>query len=177
MNRSRTGAQEVSSLNSDAPPVCTSNRTSANVTVAICRVRRGAQPLPLPSYATPGAAGLDLYADIDQPLTLEPGQRCLVPTGVAIALPEGYEAQVRPRSGWAWRTGVTLLNTPGTIDADYRGEIQVILINLGQEPVTIHRGDRIAQLVVAPVSRVEWREVEELVPTERGEGGFGHTGR
>ncbi len=147
------------------------------VKVAIRRVRRSGHPLPLPSYATPGAAGLDLYADIEHPLTLVPGERGLVPTGVAIALPLGYEAQVRPRSGWAWRTGVTLLNAPGTIDADYRGEIQVVLINLGQEPVTIHRGDRIAQLVVAPVSCVEWSEVEELPLTQRGEGGFGHTGK
>lgn len=153
-----------------------SHGPGGTVLVTICRVRPSARSLPLPSYATAGAAGLDLHADIDEPLTLMPGQRCLVPTGIAIALPAGFEAQVRPRSGWAWHSGVTLLNAPGTIDADYRGEIQVILINLGQEPVTIRRGDRIAQLVVAPVSRVEWRERDELAPSERGAGGFGHTG-
>ncbi|GIW44631.1 MAG: hypothetical protein KatS3mg077_1913 [Candidatus Binatia bacterium] len=147
------------------------------VTVAIRRVRASAEPLPLPGYATALSAGLDLRADIEHPITLAPGQRCLVPTGIAIALPPGYEGQVRPRSGWAWRSGVTLLNSPGTIDADYRGEIQVILVNLGQEPVVICRGDRIAQLVVAPVARVAWQEVESLEPTARDAGGFGHTGR
>ncbi|MCX8071862.1 MAG: dUTP diphosphatase [Candidatus Binatia bacterium] len=149
----------------------------ASLRVPIQRVRAEAEALPLPSYATAGAAGLDLYAALSSPLTLAPGARCLVPTGIAIALPLGYEGQVRPRSGWAWRTGVTLLNTPGTIDADYRGEIQVILVNLGQEAVTIQPGDRIAQLVVAPVSRVEWEEVATLEPTTRGAGGFGHTGK
>jgi dUTP pyrophosphatase len=122
------------------------------------------------------AAGLDLAAAIDAPITLPPLGRARVGTGLAIALPEGYEAQVRPRSGLALRHGITLLNSPGTIDADYRGEIGVILANLGADPVTIHPGDRIAQLVVAPVTRVEWREVDQLDETPRGSGGFGHTG-
>ncbi|WP_334109443.1 dUTP diphosphatase [Thermodesulfitimonas autotrophica] len=141
-------------------------------------VRRlpGADDLPLPAYATPGAAGVDLYAAVTEPVTLLPGERLLVPTGVSLALPEGYEAQVRPRSGLALKYGVTLLNTPGTIDADYRGEIKVILINLGREPFVIRRGDRIAQLVVQPVSRIKWREVSCLDATARGAGGFGHTG-
>lgn len=119
---------------------------------------------------------MDLRAAVNDPLTLAPGERALVPTGLRIALPPGFEAQVRPRSGLAVRHGVTMLNTPGTIDADYRGEIRVIAINLGQEPFVIRRGDRIAQLVVAPVTRVEWRLVESLEATARGEGGFGHTG-
>ncbi|MCL5677041.1 MAG: dUTP diphosphatase, partial [Firmicutes bacterium] len=113
---------------------------------------------------------------ISMPLTLAPGERALVPTGIRIAIPTGYEAQVRPRSGLALRWGVTLLNSPGTIDADYRGEVQVILVNLGKEPFTLHRGDRVAQLVFAPVARAELAEVTELDETERGEGGFGHTG-
>jgi len=132
--------------------------------------------LPLPSYETSHAAGMDLRAAVTDPLTLAPGERALVPTGLRIALPPGFEAQVRPRSGLAVRHGVTMLNTPGTIDADYRGEIRVIAINLGQEPFVIRRGDRIAQLVVAPVTRVERRLVESLEATARGEGGFGHTG-
>jgi dUTP pyrophosphatase len=136
----------------------------------------GCQDLPLPAYATAHSAGVDLSAAITEELTLEPGQRALVPTGLRIALPEGYEAQVRSRSGLAVRHGIGMVNSPGTIDADYRGEIRVILINLGQEPFTIHRGDRIAQMVVAPVTRVTWDEVVELPATERGEGGFGHTG-
>jgi dUTP pyrophosphatase len=136
----------------------------------------GAEDLPLPEYATPGAAGVDLRAAVDEELTLPPGSRCLVPTGIAIALPEGYEAQVRPRSGLALKYGVTLLNSPGTVDADYRGEIKVVVVNLGQEPFTVRRGDRIAQLVVQPVARVRWQEVAVLDSTERGDGGFGHTG-
>src|SRR5918911_4351250 len=114
------------------------------------------EPLPLPSYATEGAAGLDLRADA--PVTLAPGERALVPTGLAVAIPRGYEGQVRPRSGLALRNGVTCLNTPGTIDSDYRGEVAVILVNLGQKPVTVARGDRIAQLVIAPVERAELSE-------------------
>lgn len=133
--------------------------------------------LPLPAYATSGAAGMDLYAAIETVLTLAPGARILVPTGIRLALPDGYEGQVRPRSGLAWRQGLTLLNTPGTIDSDYRGTIQVILINLGQESVTIQRGDRIAQLIVAPVERVTWIEEAQVPATAgRGEGGFGSTG-
>jgi dUTP pyrophosphatase len=132
--------------------------------------------MPLPSPATASAAGCDLAAAIDGELVLAPGQRELVPTGFSIALPEGYEAQVRPRSGLALRHGIVLPNAPGTIDADYRGEIRVILMNLGDEPFPIKRGDRIAQLVVTPVSSVAWDEVPELDDTERGDGGFGHTG-
>lgn len=133
------------------------------------------EPLPLPSYATAGSAGLDLRADV--PVRLAPGERALVPTGLTLAIPPGHEGQVRPRSGLALREGVTCLNSPGTIDADYRGEVGVILANLGQKPVSVERGDRIAQLVIAPVARAELIEVAELPQTTRGEGGFGHTGR
>lgn len=134
--------------------------------------------LALPAYETPQSAGMDLRAAMpdDEPLTLAPGQRALAPTGLAIALPAGYEAQVRPRSGLALKHGVTCLNTPGTIDADYRGEVKVILINLGQEPVVIRRGDRIAQMVVAPVTQAAWVQVAELPESGRGAGGFGSTG-
>jgi dUTP pyrophosphatase len=134
--------------------------------------------LPPPSYQTAHAAGLDLLAAVpaDAPLTLIAGARALVPTGIAIALPEGHEAQVRPRSGLAARHGLTVLNAPGTIDADYRGEIQVLLINLGSDPVTITRGMRIAQLVIAPVVRAHIAEVASLDETSRGNGGFGSTG-
>jgi dUTP pyrophosphatase len=145
------------------------------VPISVQRVGSRGPPLPLPSYATSGSAGLDLRAD--SPVTLRPGQRALVPTGLAMAVPPGYEAQVRPRSGLALRNGVTCLNSPGTIDSDYTGEVCVILVNLGQEEVALSRGDRIAQLVVAPVSRAELAEVAELPTTERGPGGFGHTGR
>ena len=134
--------------------------------------------LPLPRYETAGAAGLDLVAanSADAPVVIEPLRRALVPTGLAIQLEPGYEAQVRPRSGLAFRHGVTVLNAPGTIDADYRGEVQVLLVNLGQEPFTIARGMRIAQLVVAPVTGVELVEVEEIDSTARSAGGFGSTG-
>ena len=131
---------------------------------------------PLPRYATPLSAGVDLRANLDAPITLPPMGRCLVPTGLRIALPAGYEAQVRPRSGLALKHGITLLNTPGTIDADYRGEIGVIMANLSAEPFTIADGDRIAQLVVARHETAEWDAVETLDDTERGEGGFGHSG-
>ena len=144
------------------------------VRVLIARSGR-AKDFPLPEYATPASAGVDLRAS--EGCVIPPGGRALVPTGLRIALPEGYEAQVRPRSGLALRHGVTLPNSPGTIDADYRGEIGVILMNLGQEPFVVEPGDRIAQMVVAPVTRVAWSEVEELDATERGEGGFGSTGR
>ncbi len=136
-----------------------------------------AEGLPLPATASALAAGCDLAAAIEGELLLAPGQRELVPTGFAIALPEGYEAQVRPRSGLALRHGIVLPNAPGTIDADYRGEVQVILMNLGDEPFRIQRGDRIAQLVVAPVASISWDEVDSLDETARGAGGFGHTGR
>ena len=132
--------------------------------------------LPLPEPATPGSAGFDLAAAIGSPQVVEPGERVLVPTGFAIAVPEGYEAQVRPRSGLALRHGMIVPNAPGTIDSDYRGEVKVILMNAGTESFRVQRGDRIAQLVIAPVTRVGWVEVDELSPTERGSGGFGHTG-
>ncbi len=131
----------------------------------------------LPQYATPLSAGIDLRANLDEPLTLQPMERRLVPTGLRIALPQGYEAQVRPRSGLALKHGITLLNTPGTIDADYRGLIGVIMVNLSTEPFTVNDGDRIAQLVVARHETVEWTPVPSLDETERGEGGFGHSGK
>ena len=133
--------------------------------------------LPLPGYATPGAAGADLRAAVTDPLVLEPGQRIAVPTGLEIEIPEGFEAQVRPRSGQALRRGLTVVNAPGTVDSDYRGELKVLLVNLGHEPVTIERGERVAQMVVAPVTRALFEEVETLSPSRRGEGGFGSTGR
>ena len=132
---------------------------------------------PLPEYATALSAGLDLKANITEPVTLKPLERILVPTGLFIALPEGTEAQVRPRSGLAAKYGITVLNSPGTIDADYRGEIKVILVNLSNEPFVINPGERIAQMVVARFERAQWVEVQELDSTERGEGGFGSTGR
>ena len=143
--------------------------------VAIARLP-GARDLPLPRRATPGSAGYDLCAAVDAALLLAPGERALVPTGFAIAVPEGYEGQVRPRSGLALRHGIVLPNAPGTIDSDYRGEVKVILQNLGDAPFTIRRGDRIAQLVIAAVARAEWDERSELDDTPRGEGGFGHSG-
>lgn len=130
----------------------------------------------LPDYATSFSAGMDLRANLDEPIVLKPLQRRLVPTGLYIALPEGYEAQIRPRSGLALKKGITLLNTPGTIDADYRGEIGVILVNLSTEDFTVEDGERIAQMVIARYEQAEWQEVEVLDETERGEGGFGHTG-
>ena len=137
----------------------------------------GSEDLPLPRYMTPHAAGMDLYAALNEDTILAPGERTLVPTGIAIALPEGYEAQIRPRSGLAIKNGLTLLNAPGTIDADYRGEIKIIMANLGQEPFTICRGERIAQMIIAPVVTATLRAVDELPKTERDSGGFGHTGR
>ncbi len=132
--------------------------------------------LPLPAYATAGAAGLDLQAAVKEPMVIKPGERVLVPTGLSIAVPDGYEAQVRPRSGLALKHGLTVPNSPGTIDSDYRGEIKVILANIGNEPVTIDRGMRIAQLVVARFERIAWRAVASLDDTARGAGGFGSTG-
>ena len=145
------------------------------VRVALKRLPEG-EGLPLPAYMSANAAGADLFAALGDELTLLPGGRALVPCGFSMALPAGYEAQVRPRSGLAIRSGVTCLNAPGTIDADYRGHVQVVLANLGSEPVVVRRGDRIAQLVVAPVSRAAFDLVDDLPPTERGEGGFGSTG-
>lgn len=136
----------------------------------------GAEDLPLPAYETEHAAGMDLRAAVADPVMIPAGGRALIPTGLRIAVPPGFEAQIRPRSGLALKHGITLPNTPGTIDADYRGEVRVILLNLGGEPFTIKRGDRIAQLVVAPVIHVRWTAVERLSDTQRGDGGFGHTG-
>ena len=146
------------------------------VAVAVAVLPHG-EGLPLPSPASAGSAGVDLLAALAEPLVLAPGARAAVPTGVALALPAGWEGQVRPRSGLALRHGVTLLNSPGTIDGDYRGEVKVILVNLGAEPVTINRGERIAQLVVAPVTRIAFERVASLPETLRGAGGFGSTGR
>ncbi len=143
--------------------------------VAVSRLPHGAD-LALPAYATPGSAGLDLLAAISDDISLAPGSRVLMPTGLAIALPEGYEAQVRPRSGLALKNGVTVLNSPGTIDADYRGEIGIILINHGDAPFVVTRGMRIAQLIVAPVTQLSWVETIELPTTTRGTGGYGSTG-
>ena len=141
------------------------------------RLAHGAD-LPLPSYQSEGAAGLDLQAAVaaNAPVTIGPGDRAMVPTGLAVALPPGTEGQVRPRSGLALRHGITVLNSPGTIDADYRGEVRVVLANFGNEPFVIRRGDRIAQIVVAPVARASFDLVDELPPTQRGGGGFGSTG-
>jgi len=143
--------------------------------VAVKRLPHGAD-LPLPAYATADSAGLDLLAAIDAPQTLAPGARALIPTGLAIALPRGFEAQVRPRSGLALKNGITVLNSPGTIDADYRGEIGVVLINMADEPFEISRGMRIAQMIVAPVTQLVWQEQEDLSKTARGTDGYGSTG-
>ena len=132
---------------------------------------------PMPAYATPQSAGMDIRANLTEPVELKPFERKLIPTGLYIALPEGYEAQLRPRSGLALKHGLTLLNTPGTIDSDYRGEIGVILVNLSTEPFTIADGERICQMVIATHAHVEWEAVETLDETERGAGGFGHTGK
>ena len=145
------------------------------VEIAVKRLPHNAD-LPLPAYETAQSAGMDLAAATEEPITLAPGSRVMVPTGLAIALPDGYEAQVRPRSGLAARNGVTVLNTPGTIDADYRGEVKVILINLGDETFEIERGMRIAQMVVSPVTQAAFSEAAELPETARGTGGFGSTG-
>lgn len=131
----------------------------------------------MPAYATPQSAGMDIRANLTEPVVLKPLERKLIPTGLYIALPEGYEAQLRPRSGLALKQGITLLNTPGTIDADYRGEIGVIVVNLSAEPFTINDGERICQMVIAAYTRVEWEAAETLDETERGAGGFGHTGK
>ena len=152
--------------------------SASTVTLALRRLPH-AEGLPLPAYETEGAAGMDLRAAVpeDGPVTLAPGERRMIPTGLTMAIPEGYEVQVRPRSGLAARHGLTCLNAPGTVDSDYRGEVQVILINLGQESFVVQRGERIAQMVVAPVSRGVFQAVDTLPETVRGEGGFGSTGR
>lgn len=146
----------------------------SNVRMKINVVNRGHQPLP--QYATPQSAGMDLRANLEEAVTLQPLERRLIPTGLHIALPAGYEAQVRPRSGLALKKGITVLNTPGTIDADYRGEIGVVLINLSQEPFVVNDGERIAQMIIARHEQGELIEVDVLDETERGEGGYGHTG-
>jgi len=145
------------------------------ITIKITRLRDN-NDLPLPIYATEGSAGMDLFADVTEDVILKPGEIKLIPTGIAIELPPGYEAQIRPRSGLALNHGITLLNSPGTIDSDYRGEIKLILINLGKNDFVVKRGDRIAQMVISKYVRIEWDEVKELNTTKRGAGGFGHTG-
>ena len=145
-----------------------------NAMIEVKVINRGRQPLP--AYATSLSAGMDLRADINEPVVLQPLERRLFPTGLFIALPEGYEAQVRPRSGLALKHGITVLNTPGTIDADYRGEVGVLLVNLSQEPFTIEPGERIAQMVIARHEQVTFQLVDALDETERGAGGYGHTG-
>ncbi len=145
------------------------------VQVQITRVHPGKEDLSLPAYMTEGSAGMDLAADLEDDLVLGSQERALIPTGIAIALPLGFEAQIRPRSGLALRAGITLINSPGTIDSDYRGEIQILAINLGKEPVVIHRGERVAQMVVQRVCRVQWQEVVSLPSSKRQYGGFGHT--
>ena len=145
------------------------------IRIQIKRVRPSSAEIPLPVYMTEGSAGMDLCADIDGELRLAPMERALIPTGVAIALPPGLEAQIRPRSGLALKQGLTMVNSPGTIDSDYRGEIQLVAINLGCEPVVIQRGQRIAQMVVQRIVRAHWREVQELPLSDRQDGGFGHT--
>jgi len=148
-----------------------------NVTIPVERID-GTEPAPLPAYETPGSAGMDIAAaGPDLPVTIDPGARALISSGLKIALPAGYEAQIRPRSGLAFKHGVTVLNTPGTIDSDYRGEIKVLLINLGSDPVVLHAGDRIAQMVIAPVVQAGWAETASLDETLRGDGGFGSTGQ
>lgn len=147
------------------------------VTVKIKRIRgQRDQDLPSPQYMTEKSSGMDLFAAVEEDLILNPGQRKLIPTGIAVSIPEGYEAQVRPRSGLALRDGITLVNTPGTIDADYRGEVGVLLINHGEKPFQVKRGDRIAQMVITPVIRAQLEWIEDLDETRRNEGGFGHTG-
>ena len=142
----------------------------------LIRRLRGNDDLPLPQYQTSQAVAMDLHAAVAEPVDLLPGEILLVPCGIAVAIPPGFEGQIRPRSGLAAKNGITVVNSPGTIDPDYRGEVKVALINLGKAPVSIARGMRIAQLLIAPVPRVRWTEVEELPDTARGEGGFGHTG-
>ena len=149
--------------------------TQPTITIALTRLP-SSEGLALPAYATEHSAGMDLLAAVAEPMTLAPMQRALVPTGLSIALPEGYEAQIRPRSGLAFKHGISLVNSPGTIDADYRGEVGVLLINLGTEPFVIERGMRIAQMVIAPYTRAQFSEVLELPTTQRGAGGFGSTG-
>lgn len=150
-------------------------RMMEEVDIQIRRVRQSRDLLPLPAYMTEGSAGMDLAADLEKDMVLAPLGRALIPTGIAVALPAGFEAQIRPRSGLALRAGLTLVNSPGTIDSDYRGEIQLVVINLGKETVVIRRGERVAQMVVQRVCRGRWQEVSELPPSKRQDRGFGHT--
>jgi dUTP pyrophosphatase len=150
---------------------------SSDVPIQITRVTQSAADIPLPAYATEGSAGMDICAAVESEVVLEPGQTALIPSGFAIALPQGYEAQVRPRSGLAIKHQVGILNAPGTIDSDYRGEVKVILTNFGTKDFVVRRGDRIAQMVIARYERARWEERDELDQTGRGSGGFGHTGR
>lgn len=151
--------------------------SGGQVKVQVKRLRESSgEPIPLPRYMTAHSAGMDLFADVEGEVVLKPGERRLIPTGIALAIPAGYEGQIRPRSGLALREGITVVNTPGTIDADYRGEVGILLINLGQQPFRVKNGDRIAQLVIAPVCRAELELTGELEATPRNDGGFGHTG-
>jgi dUTP pyrophosphatase len=143
--------------------------------IFVKRLRKD-HPVPMPQYMTEGAAGLDLFASLDREVTLEPGERRLIPTGIAVAIPVGFEGQVRPRSGLAIQKGIGMVNGPGTIDSDYRGEVGVVLINFGKESLTIHNGERIAQMVISQVFRATLEEVDDLPATQRQGGGFGHTG-
>ncbi len=154
----------------------TSGNNTQHITCAITRIDPRHHDIKLPAYATEGSAGMDVCAAVDADIVVRPGERTLVPTGFAIALPHGHEAQIRPRSGLAIKHGIGILNGPGTIDSDYRGEVKIILINLGHEDFVIRRGDRIAQMIISRYERVEWQEVGELSETDRGAGGFGHTG-
>ncbi len=152
-------------------------RTATEIIEVPIQHMPGCEDVPLPAYHSEHAAGMDMHAAVAEPVTLEPGAIALVPCGFAMAIPPGYEAQVRPRSGLAAKHGISIPNAPGTIDADYRGQVMVALVNLGGEPFTITRGMRIAQLIIKPVPRTQWQVVDELPPTERGAGGFGHTGQ
>ena len=149
---------------------------SEHIKVRISRVGQGGGDLPLPTYATEGSAGMDLFAAVESDVSINPAETVLVPTGISVQLPEGFEAQVRPRSGLAIKYQIGILNSPGTIDSDYRGEVKIILANFGKQVFVVRRGDRIAQMVIHRYARVEWEEVESLGETVRGEGGFGHTG-
>jgi dUTP pyrophosphatase len=178
-----TDTNSRSCFPSKKPYICSSfSETSAKlvqqeITIRIARVNPAANDIPLPAYATSGSSGMDIHAAVVTDTTLKPGETSLIPTGFFIEVPAGYEAQVRPRSGLAIKHNVGVLNTPGTIDSDYRGEVKVILTNFGRLDFTIRRGDRIAQLVIAPVARARWQEVHDLQQTDRGSGGFGHTGK
>jgi dUTP pyrophosphatase len=149
----------------------------STITIRIARINTSTSDVPLPGYATSGSSGMDLRATVESEVAIKPRERALIPCGFQIEIPQGFEAQVRPRSGLAIKQGVTVLNSPGTIDSDYRGEVKVILINFGQEEFVVKRGDRIAQMIIAPVTHVQLKEVETLTETSRGEGGFGHTGK